>query len=227
MSESLTSRVGRIISGGFHAVVDAVENAAPESVLEQAIREVDGAIADVRVDLGRVEAQRHLTAKRLAEDSARQESLAEQAREALRNQRDDLASAAVERQIDLEAQLPVLEGRLAELSDERGRLEGFIVALQAKKREMRAALDDFRRVRAQQTSPTGSTAAAAGSHGESVQARAERAADTFDRLFQRHTGLRGTTGTTDDQATRLAELEELSRRNRVAERLAQLKAGDA
>ena len=56
MSESLASRVGRIIAGGFHALVDAVENAAPESVMEQAIREIESAIADVRADLGKVEA---------------------------------------------------------------------------------------------------------------------------------------------------------------------------
>ena len=64
MSESLSSRVGRIISGSFHALVDAVENAAPENVMEQAIREIETAIADVRVDLGKVEAQRHLSASR-------------------------------------------------------------------------------------------------------------------------------------------------------------------
>ena len=170
MSESLTSRVGRIVAGGFHAMLDAVENASPEQVLEQAIREVDAAIADVRTDLGRVEAQRHLTAKRLAEDSARQEALADQAREAVRQQRDDLAEAAIERQIDLEAQMPVLEARLSELGEDKSRLEGYITALQAKKREMRQALDDFRAAREQQASPTG-TATGGDHRGESVQAR--------------------------------------------------------
>jgi hypothetical protein len=41
MSETLTSRVGRLIAGGFHSIIDAVENAGPESVIEQAIREID------------------------------------------------------------------------------------------------------------------------------------------------------------------------------------------
>lgn len=226
MSESLTSRVGRIVAGGFHAVVDAVENAAPEAVLEQAIREVDGAIADVRTDLGRVEADRHLTAKRLAEDSARQEALGDQAREAVKHQRDDLAAAAIERQIDLEAQVPVLEARLAQLGEDKGRLEGYITALQAKKREMRQALDDFHAARVQQASPTG-TATGGEQRAESVQARSERATDTFDRIFKRQTGLTGTSGTSDATAAKLAELEDLARANRIAERLAALKAGDA
>jgi phage shock protein A len=226
MSETLTSRVGRLIAGGFHTIVDAVENAGPESVMEQAIREIDSAIADVRTDLGTIEAQRHLTAKRLAEDSGRHDRLSDQAREALTQQRDDLARAAIERQIDLEAQMPILETRLTDLAEEKSKLEGYIVALQAKKREMRDALADFRKAREQQASPTG-TATGMGRQGTSVQARGERAAEAFDRIFQRQTGLSGTSGTSDATAAKLAELEELTRRNRIAERLAQLKAGQA
>ena len=41
MSESISTRVGRIISGTINSLVDAVENAAPEAVMEQAVREVD------------------------------------------------------------------------------------------------------------------------------------------------------------------------------------------
>lgn len=226
MSETLTSRVGRLIAGGFHSIVDAVENAGPESVMEQAIREIDSAIADVRTDLGTIEAQRHLTAKRLAEDSGRHDRLSDQAREALTEQREDLAQAAIERQIDLEAQMPILETRLTDLADEKSKLEGYITALQAKKREMRAALADFRKAREQQASPTG-TATGIGRQGTSVQVRGERAAEAFDRIFERQTGLSGTSGTSDTTAAKLAELEELTRRNRIAERLAQLKAGQA
>jgi phage shock protein A len=226
MSESLTSRVGRLIAGSFHAIVDAVENAAPEAVMDQAIREIDSAVADVRADLGTVEAQRHLTGKRLAEESARQEQLGEQARLALDQDRDDLARAAVERQIDIEAQLPVLEARLAELAEDKARLEGYVTALQAKKREMREALADYRKSAEQRASPTG-TVTGTGKAGPSVQDRTERAVDAFDRVFQRQTGLSGTRGGSDTNQAQLAELEELARANRIAERLAKLKAGNA
>jgi phage shock protein A len=226
MSETLTSRVGRLIAGGFHTIVDAVENAGPESVMEQAIREMDSAIADVRTDLGTIEAQRHLAAKRLAEDSSRHDRLSDQAREAIAQQRDDLAQAAVERQIDLEAQMPILETRLTDLAEEKTKLEGYIIALQAKKREMREALADFRKAREQQASPTG-TATGAGRQGTSVQVRGDRAAEAFDRIFQRQTGISGMSGTSDATAAKLAELEEMTRKNRIAERLAQLKAGQA
>jgi phage shock protein A len=222
MSESLTSRVGRIIAGSFHAIVDAVENAAPEGVMEQAIREIESAIADVRADLGNVEAQRHLAAKRLAEDSTRHDQLAEQASLAIEQNREDLASAAIERQIDIEAQIPVLESRLAELGENKNRLEGYVTALLAKKREMRDALTEYRRANEQKSAAA--TNGATSASRQSAQARAERATDAFDRIFQRQSGIRGTTGTGDRTASQLAELEELTRRNRIQERLAQLKA---
>ncbi|MGF1614656.1 MAG: PspA/IM30 family protein [Gammaproteobacteria bacterium] len=223
MIESLTSRVGRLIAGSFHAIVDAVENAAPEATMEQAVREIDRAIADVRADLGHVEAQRHLTAKRLAEESGRHERLAEQAKLALDQGREDLATVAVERQIDIEAQIPVLEARLGELAEDKARLEGYVTALQAKRREMRDALADYVKARQQQASSIKTTGTDSAG-GDSAQVRAERASDAFERVFQRQTGLKSPSASSD--AAKLAELEELARKNRVAARLAELKAGD-
>jgi phage shock protein A len=221
MSESLSSRVSRIIAGSFHALIDAVEDAAPEAVMEQAMREIDAAIGDVRADLGTVEAQRHLTAKRLAESSTRHDELADRARMALAEGREDLAEAAVEKQIDIEAQIPVLEARLAELAEEKARLEGYVAALQAKKREMQDDLAGHRRAKAAQESPTG---APTGRKGMPVEQRAERATSAFDRVFERHTGLRSSASSSAQGAAKLAELEELARRNRVQERLAQIKS---
>lgn len=222
MSESLSSRVGRIISGSFHALIDAVENAAPENVMEQAIREIESAIADVRVDLGKVEAQRYLSAKRLAEEGSRHEQLSDQAQLAIKEGRDDLASAAVERQIDIEAQLPVLESRLTELAEDKTRLEGYIAALMAKKREMREALSDYRKA-AEQKSSAASTSGSA-SAKDSAQTRVDKATNAFDRIFQRQMGIAATSGASDRNAAQLAELEELARRNRIQERLAEIKA---
>src|SRR5690606_28132643 len=193
MSETLTQRVGRLIAGSFHSLVDAVENAAPESVMAQAVREIDTAIADVRADLGTVEAQRHLTAKRLAEESARHETLGEQAAFAVEQGREDLAQAALGRQIDIEAQLPVLESRLAALAEDRTRLEGYVGALQAKGREMLDALEDYRKAMAPKSLATG-TCTGISRAGASVNDRAERAGAAFDRIFQRQTGIAGIRG---------------------------------
>ena len=35
MSETLSRRVGRLVSGGFHALIDAAENLAPEAVMNE------------------------------------------------------------------------------------------------------------------------------------------------------------------------------------------------
>ncbi len=226
MSETLTSRVGRLIAGGFHSIIDAVENAGPESVMEQAVRESESAIADVRTDLGTIEAQRH------SPPNAWRKIAAVTIAFPIRRARRSRSSATIWRRrpssvrSTSEAQLPILETRLTDLAEEKSKLEGYIIALQAKKREMRAALADFRKAREQQASPTG-TATGLGRQGTSVQVRGERAAEAFDRIFQRQTGLPGTSGTLTRLAAKLAELEELTRRNRIAERLAQLKAGQA
>ena len=37
MSETLARRVGRLVSGGFHAILDAAENLAPEAVMNENI----------------------------------------------------------------------------------------------------------------------------------------------------------------------------------------------
>ena len=222
MTESLKQRVGRLVAGGFNSLLDAIESSAPEAVMEQAVREIDSAIADVRKSLGTVEANRHLTSKRLADDSRRHEELAEQAQIAMKEGREDLAEVAISKQLDLEAQIPVLEHSLTDLSDEKERLEGYINALKAKKREMREAIEDYRKSRQQQSTATAASSPAGG--GDSAQDKADRAVGAFDRVFHRQTGLNATSGGSTDDDARLAELEDLSRKNRIAERLAKLKA---
>nr|WP_320048605.1 hypothetical protein [uncultured Desulfuromonas sp.] len=59
MKESITGRVGRIVSSSMNALMDAIENVAPEMVMEEAIREVDSALDDVRAELGKSLAQKH------------------------------------------------------------------------------------------------------------------------------------------------------------------------
>ena len=69
MAETLASRVGRIVSGSLHALVSAVEDLAPDTVMEQAIQEVDAAVDDVRAELGKLLAKKHLASTRLMEEN--------------------------------------------------------------------------------------------------------------------------------------------------------------
>jgi phage shock protein A len=55
-------------------------------------------------------------------------------------------------------------------------------------------------------------------------ARVENAQSAFDRALARQTGVTGLRSTQTGDAQKLKELQELARRNRIDERLAQLKA---
>jgi phage shock protein A len=222
MADSLKTSVGRVIAGGVHALLDKIEDLNPRVAMEQALREADGVIDEVRHELGTVSANRHLAQQQHAKLNRSHEELRDQIAQALAQQREDLARAAVSRQIDIEAQIPVLETTLADLAHQEQELQGFTAALLAKKREMQEALAEFRKSRA-------ATESAAQPVGQSnVEQRLGKVADAFDKIYQRQTGLDGTQQAGNlEQAARLSELETLVRDNKIAERMAQIKAGQA
>ena len=225
MTESITSRVARIVSGSVNLLIDAVENAAPETVMEQAIREIDGAIGDVRAELGRQAAGKHLANSRLTDANAKNKDLGEKIAVALGDGRDDLAEVAIGQQIDIEAQIPVLEQAIAEASGRERELEGYILALQAKKREMDAELQRFRQSRAAAPPADGESGDAGGAPTGGVEEAVRRADSAFDRVLSKAAGMPAGAGAPDPRtAAQVAELEELQRANHIKERLAAAKA---
>jgi phage shock protein A len=222
MADSLKARVGRIVAGGVHALLDRLEDLNPQAAMEQAVREAEGVIDEVRHELGTASANRHLAQQQHARLNRSHEELSDQIAQALAAGREDLAHAAVARQLDIEAQIPVLETTLADLARQEQELQGFTAALLAKRREMQEALAAFRQSR------TVGAAAAQPAGQSAVEQRLAQVVDAFDRVYQRHTGLDGTQRAGDaDQAARLSELEALVRDHQIAERLARIKAGQA
>lgn len=220
MSETLSRRVGRLVSGGFHALIDAAENLAPEAVMNESIREIERAVDEVRAELGKVLAQKHLAAKKMADESNRHEAIDANLQAAVDAGRDDLAEAGIAEQMDIEARLPILENTIADCAAQEKELEGFIAALQAKKREMQQQLQDWRA--AQQGMGTGKTAGGNGSDLNRIARDAEKSGNVFDRVMGRQNSVHSSTNAA--QLAKLKELEDLSRNNRIAERLAALKA---
>lgn len=225
MKDNIAGRVGRIISGGFNALVDVIEHLAPEAIMEQALREIDTVTEEVRIELGKVAANKHLASKRIAEENKLHEELSSQIEIAIKEKRDDLASAAIERQLDIEAQIPVLEKNLIDCSEQEKELEGYILALQAKKREMKTELTSYREAHTQQNFSQNRN-----EHDEEVRTvspdhRVKNAISAFDRVLEKQTGA-GTSPAVrgSDQANKLEELEKISRENRISERLAAVKA---
>ena len=98
-----------------------------------------------------------------------------------------------------------------------------MAALLAKKREMQAALDDWKRV---QTN-TATASAAGGGADSNKMAQLERAAEQngvqFNRVLQRQGGI-GIASPDAAQAAALQELSDLGREAQIAARLAALKA---
>ena len=220
MSETLSRRVGRLVSGGFHTLIDAAENLAPEAVMNESIREIERAVDEVRAELGKVLAQKHLAAKKMADESNRHEAIDANLQAAVDAGRDDLAEAGIAEQMDIEARLPILENTIADCAAQEKELEGFIAALQAKKREMQQQLQDWRA--AQQSVGAGKAAGGNGSDLNRIARDAEKSGNAFDRVMGRQNSVHNSTDAA--QLAKLKELEDLSRNNRIAERLAALKA---
>ena len=218
MAETLAVRVTRILAGSAHALLDAIEDIAPEAVMRQAIREIDQVLGDVRLDLGKVEAAKHLITCHINKLNSENEQLATHIETALERGEETLARAGIERQTIIDDQTPVLQHSLAEQLDRARELEGYITALLAKRREMEDAFQEYLASRAQVAATA--TATTRVNQG----ARVENAQSAFDRALARQTGVSGLRSAQSGDAQKLKELQELARRNRIDERLAQLKA---
>lgn len=221
MSESLASRVKRLVSGSANMIVTAVESLAPEMVMEEAIREVDKAIDDVRAELGQVMTRQYHATRRLAGENKKHEELSESIKVALGEKREDLAEAGVGRLLDIEAQIPVLESAIGETREAQAELEGYVAALRARKREMKEELREYRASQKEAAASGGGDGS--GPKGSDTERRVEKASEAFDRAMEIGGGVGG--GDTPDRksAAMNAELEKLARKNRVNERLAQFK----
>ena len=219
MTDTIASRVTRVIGGSVHALLDAVENAAPETTMAQAIREVDQAMDEVRTELGRVEAVKHLATSTLNKLNTQNETLAGQVEIAMAKGDESLARTGIAKQVDIEDQIPVLQRSLHEAVERGKELEGYIAALLARKREMESALQDFIAANNAAAGPSGTS-----SSGGTTQSKVERAGAAFDRVLARETGISGATSPLNPDAPKLKELQELARTHRIDERLAALKA---
>ena len=221
MSESLASRVKRLVSGSANMIVTAVESLAPEMVMEEAVREVDSAIDDVRTELGQVMTRQYHATRRLAGENKKHEELSVSIKVALNEGRDDLAEAGVERLLDIEAQIPVLESAIGETREAQIELEGYVAALRGRKAEMKEELREFRASQKEAAASGGGDGS--GPQGSDTERRVEKASEAFDRAMEIGGGIGGGDAPDRKSAAANAELEQLARKNRVNERLARFK----
>jgi phage shock protein A len=219
MAESIFARVRRILAGTVESAVDRMEHQGGETVMREAIREVDRAIDDARADHESAVARRLNSVRQQRLLNERLEQLTEKARIAIEQGRDDLAEAALTRQVDFEDQLAILVKNETEMTDLEGKLDDNITALKARKQQMDEALSAF--LIARQEASLGGDAGTRNERG--VEKKVERAEAAFDRAMS---GAGGVNFTRSDADTinKIAEIDGIVKTSTVSERLAALKA---
>jgi phage shock protein A len=190
--------------------------------MRESVREIDRATDDVRAELGRVMADHHRTTRIIAKLEEKHAELAERAGIAVKEGRDDLASAALGRQVDIETEIPKHQKSLADLATRRVELEGYVAALAARKQEMERDLADFLTARTVADDVAGVDGPAMNAASR-AERRADKAREAFDRVLN---GGAGAPSRPDrDTAVKLNELERLARSSKIADRLNGLKKG--
>jgi phage shock protein A len=215
-TEGVVARVGRVMAGMAHSVVDMAEEANPEAVVAQALREIDGAIDEVRTELGRAKGEQMRVGARMKQLEDERGTLEKRIDTALKNGRDDLAEAGIARQLDIEAQSNLLAQLRAEAEGEIQKLESSLDAIRASRREAEDRLQDLRHVT--MVAPDGTVIGGRDSAIDRANAKVEKALNATGRI----TGVPN--GPAVQNAGALQDLEALHRDNQIKERLAQLKA---
>ena len=207
MNENVISRVSRLISGSINTIVDKAESISPELVMKETIREVNSTIEEVKVLLGKETIELKKAQQQLDNEKSKYEKLTDQINIAVKEERDDLAKSGIARQMDIELQIPILEETISQIKENIKKLENYIDALNAKKREMQEELNEFIKINKEQN------------NSSSIESNMQKAEAAFNRV----NGSLDSKYVNKDDA-QLAELDKLARDNRVAERLQSLKA---
>ena len=218
MSEKLITRINRLISGTIYDGTEAIEAKMPETVMRESIREIERTISDVRDELATARREQQVAARRIQLTKDKIATFGEKIKAALKSERADLAEAAVSRQLDLEAQIPVLEKSRETSADQAVELESYISALQGRKAEMEAELDSFSELKRDLGAV--STEGDLGGHNCAHEKRAETARNAFDRVMKNATGVAGTSPANRETAAKMIELEAIQRKDQIAARLA-------
>jgi phage shock protein A len=222
MAESIFARVSRLLSATVEDSVDRMEQAGGESVMREAIREADRAIDQVQAQHQAAMARRLQAARQQKMIAGKLDELTAKARFALEEGREDLAEAALSRQIDLEDQSRKLDAVQAQAREEEARLDDGLTALKARKVQMDDALSAYAASRRE-----ASLGGDGPSHPERSAARKVDAAEqAFDRAMSGAGGV-GFTRADADTINRVAEIDGLQKGAAIAERLAALKAQKA
>lgn len=220
MTEPVYLRVKRVLAAKIEDVVDAMERSGGAGVMREAVREVERAIEEVSEAKVAAASQKLQAIRQQKMATEHLQGLEEKAKFAMEQGREDLAEAAVSRQIDFENQIPALKAAEEAAAAEEERLDAFIVALSTRKMEMEQSLKAYET--AMKEAP--SAISVAGSKGQKVEKAVKRAEGAFERAMEGAGGV-GFTRSDANTISKVAELDLMQRHSEVAKRMAALRAG--
>jgi len=219
MTESIFARISRILSASIEDTVDRLEVAGGPAVMREAIREAERAIDQAKEELDGVTTRRLQAARQQQLMAKRIVDLNGKAAFALEEGREDLAEAALSRQIDFETQAKALDEVQAQVRAEEAQLDTCISALVARKTQMEEALATFE-VAKREAAPRYDGCM----HPiPSPERRLDAAEKAFDRAMKGAGGI-NLAPADADAVHRVAEIDALQKGAAVAKRLAALKA---
>jgi phage shock protein A len=222
MSESIFTRVSRLFSASVEDSVDRMEKAGGDAVMREAVREADRAIDAVKAQAEAAMARRLQAARQQKLLGEKVAELTAKAQFAVTSGRDDLAEAAITRQVDFEDQARKLDAVQDQAREEEARLADGLTALEARKSQMQDALSAYEISKRE---------AALGGDGPSQPERsASKKVDAAEAAFDRAMSSAGGIGFTRSDAKTIngvAEIGAMQKSATVAERLAALKAQQA
>ncbi len=213
MSESIFIRVKRLVSGSVEDAVDAMERAGGTSVMREAIREVDRVVDEAKSERDAVTAKRLQAVRQQRMYSERLEEIQSKAQFAMDQGREDLAEAALHRQIDFEAQIEKLKQIEVEASEQERELEESLASLEMRKEYLAEELKHFEAAQMEAnvdaSDPTSSVS--------NDKRRVERAEAAFERAMN---GAGGTTNIADVENTKnIAEIDLMRKKSEIESRM--------
>jgi phage shock protein A len=222
MAESIFARISRLLSATVEDSIDRMEQAGGESVMREAIREADRAVDEVKHQLEAVMTRRLQAARQQQLLTKRVEELTGKAKFAIDEGREDLAEAALSRQVDFETQAKTLDDVQAQAREEEAHLSEGLAALKARKTQMEDALSAYLSARRDASSDPG--------FAPSASPSPEKKVDAAEKAFDRAMGGAGGVGfkrADSETINRVAEIDGMQKAATIAERLAALKAQKA
>lgn len=217
MTESIFSRAKRMVSGSVEDIVDNMERSGGATVMRQAIREVDQVVAEAKNERDQATAKRLQAVRQQSMYAKRLEDMQEKAQYAMDEGREDLAEAALHRQMDFEAQKAKLAEAEEQASEQERQLEESLASLEIRKAHLEEELAHYEAARADADLESDNPQ----SKGAEAVRRVERAETAFSRAMD------SAGGTTDiakgEHIKKVAEIETMRKQSEIEARMEALR----